>query len=418
MYEATSPKHWKLTSVFDLARWKNGLAYKKINFSHGGKPVIKIAELKAGVTEVTRYTEDDFDKNLLVKSGDMLFSWSGNPDTSIDVYRWDGPDGWLNQHIYKVTAAQGISKEFLFYLLRWMRPRFAEIARNKQTTGLGHVTLQDFRDMHVRIPDSEEQKAIVGIVEPIQKKIDLNRKINITLQEIIRELYRYWFIHFGPTRAKLEGKEPYTKNEIWDMFPEKFDKEGNPKGWRSGKLEEIATTKKEVINPQSIDAETPYIGLKHMPKNSVALGEWGEAREVSSGKLVFDIGDFLFGKLSPNSHKAGQAPVSGICSTDIIVICPKEKEWEGYIIACISGKDFIVNADKTSTGTIMPRTSWKTIARYPIAIPPKRLGKAFNEIVAPQLESIRANIHESRSLKKTLNMLLAKLMSGEIQIKK
>jgi type I restriction enzyme S subunit len=141
MYDYVGTAGWQSSPVYDLASWKNGLAFRNIDFSDAGRPIIKIGELKNGVTEQTARTMAEYDPSVFVRAGDMLFSWSGNPDTSIDVFRWEREDGWLNQHIFKVTPKQGISDDFLFFVLKWLRPRFAEIARNKQTTGLGHVTV-------------------------------------------------------------------------------------------------------------------------------------------------------------------------------------------------------------------------------------------------------------------------------------
>ena len=94
---------YKRIPLYDLAKWKNGLAFRNINFSKRGRPVIKIAELKNGITEQTQLTEQTFDDEVYLRAGDMLFSWSGNPQTSIDVFWYNLPDGWLNQHIFKVT---------------------------------------------------------------------------------------------------------------------------------------------------------------------------------------------------------------------------------------------------------------------------------------------------------------------------
>ena len=82
-------------ALFDLAQWKNGLAFKKIDFSSDGEPVIKIAELKNGITGQTQFTEGDYGDEVHLTKGDMLFSWSGNPETSIDVFWYNLPDGWL-----------------------------------------------------------------------------------------------------------------------------------------------------------------------------------------------------------------------------------------------------------------------------------------------------------------------------------
>ena len=82
-------------TLYSLAKWKNGLAFKNIDFTRDGDPVIKIAELKDGITETTGFTNKKYDPEVRVKPGDLLFSWSGNPKTSIDAFYWNGPPGWL-----------------------------------------------------------------------------------------------------------------------------------------------------------------------------------------------------------------------------------------------------------------------------------------------------------------------------------
>src|SRR5690348_17124854 len=110
---------WQLSPLYGLAQWTNGLAFREFQFDQVGKPVIKIAELKGGLSEQTKFTRQSFDASVHVSAGDMLFSWSGNPDTSIDVFWWKGPDGWLNQHIFKVLPAPGIDRVYFYYLLKY-----------------------------------------------------------------------------------------------------------------------------------------------------------------------------------------------------------------------------------------------------------------------------------------------------------
>jgi type I restriction enzyme S subunit len=152
LYNPVFPIHWKRSPLYALAKWVNGLAFRNIQFSPTGKPVIKIAEIKDGVTGQTKFTTQAFDDSVYITDGDMLFSWSGQPETSIDVFWWRGPDGWLNQHIFKVTPNPEIDRIFFFYLLRYLRPNFVDIARNKQTTGLGHVTKRDLEQINAAFP--------------------------------------------------------------------------------------------------------------------------------------------------------------------------------------------------------------------------------------------------------------------------
>ena len=154
LYHPNFPCNWQRCSLYSLAQWVNGLAFRNIQFTTSGLPVIKIAEIKGGISRQTKYTQQTFDEAVHIRSGDLLFSWSGQPETSIDAFWWRGPDGWLNQHIFRVTPREGINSVFFYYLLRYLRPNFVGIARNKQTTGLGHVTKNDLENIEVAYPRS------------------------------------------------------------------------------------------------------------------------------------------------------------------------------------------------------------------------------------------------------------------------
>ena len=156
LYNIKSELDGTRCSLFDLAIWKNGLAFKKIDFSETGRPVIKIAELNNGINSNTSFTQGDYGEEVFIRWDDLLFSWSGNPQTSIDVFRYRLQDGWLNQHIFKVTANEElVTKDFLYYVLKFLKPHFTQIATNKQTTGLGHVTIADLKRMSLVIPSKE-----------------------------------------------------------------------------------------------------------------------------------------------------------------------------------------------------------------------------------------------------------------------
>ncbi|HHK60821.1 MAG TPA: restriction endonuclease subunit S, partial [Desulfobacterales bacterium] len=175
LYKPVFPTHWRRSPLYDLADWANGLSFRNTQFSPTGKPIIKISEIKYGISDQTKFTTECFDDSVHISNGDMLFSWSGQPETSIDVFWWRGPDGWLNQHIFKVTQKPHIDRIFFFYLLRYLRPNFVAIARNKQTTGLGHVTKRDLQRIEAAYPENiDEQRAIARILGTLDDKIELN----------------------------------------------------------------------------------------------------------------------------------------------------------------------------------------------------------------------------------------------------
>lgn len=166
------PEGWAYEPLLEQAEWVNGAAYKNMHFSDepDALPVIKIAELKNGVTGNTQRTATDLGARYLIDDGELLFSWSGNPDTSIDTFLWTGGKAWLNQHIFAVRPNGKRSKPYMHVLLKFLKPEFAELARNKQTTGLGHVTKADMQRMMVCAASPEVHKAFDHLIEPIFKQ--------------------------------------------------------------------------------------------------------------------------------------------------------------------------------------------------------------------------------------------------------
>jgi type I restriction enzyme S subunit len=244
-----------------------------------------------------------------------------------------------------------------------------------------------------------------------------------------RAIFKSWFVDFDPVRAKLalseaegaEGRQPFGMDtETAALFPDSFQDSPlgkMPKGWKVGTLGEIAENPRRGVHPEEVPEETPYIGLEHMPRKSIALASWGRSGEVASNKFEFRQGEILFGKLRPYFHKVGVAVRDGVCSTDILVIGAKSEEWYGLVLGHVSSEEFVGYADALSTGTKMPRTNWQDMARYEIPLPDSRLADAFSRFARTVLETIRGNILQSRTLAAIRDALLPKLISGELRIK-
>ena len=81
-----------------------------------------------------------------------------------------------------------------------------------------------------RFPPDRRASASLRILGALDDKIDLNRRMNETLEAMARAIFKDWFVDFGPTRAKMEGRAPYLAPEIWALFPDRLDDEGNPDG--------------------------------------------------------------------------------------------------------------------------------------------------------------------------------------------
>jgi type I restriction enzyme S subunit len=170
------PEGWGAVPLYDVATYINGAAYAAFepNDERRGLPIIKIAELKTGVTTQTKFSAVQMPEKYRISRGDILFSWSGNPDTSIDTFVWSHDAAWLNQHIFRVVPHHPHERAFVLTLLRQLRPVFAEIARNKQTTGLGHVTARDMQRLLVALPNNKVMYAWNALAAPMLDRALLN----------------------------------------------------------------------------------------------------------------------------------------------------------------------------------------------------------------------------------------------------
>lgn len=184
------PSGWHFSVVYDWAEYINGAAYKDSHFSEAinGLPIIKIAELKSGISSGTKYTNVNLGDKYKIETGNILLSWSGSPETSIDTFLWVGGAGWLNQHIFNVIPKTYESRTFVYFLLKYLKPKLINIAKNKQTTGLGHITVKDLKELKVINPGSKLIKSFDLIASPILQRIQQSMEENIYLSRIRNNL--------------------------------------------------------------------------------------------------------------------------------------------------------------------------------------------------------------------------------------
>ena len=323
----------------------------------------------------------------------------------------------LVQRVARLRGGESLDTWFLKYVIGCRD--FSDYVLSVQTgTAVPHISARQIEDYECCLPPLNEQRAIVHILGTLDDKIELNRRMNATLEAMARALFRSWFVDFDPVRARMEGRDTGLPKEIDDLFPDRLVDSvlGKiPKGWVVGTLGDIADAPRSAIDPGQVADDTPYIGLEHMPRRSVALTDWGTAGRVSSAKTVFENRDMLFGKLRPYFHKVGIAPVNGVCSTDIVVLKARPSEWSAFVLACVSSSGFVGYASQTSTGTKMPRTSWRTMSRYEMCRPADAVAATFQHAVSPMIERIITNVHESRTLGRLRDTLLPRLVSGELR---
>ena len=400
----------------------DGYRAKNSELGETGLPFARVSNVNNGFhfENADRFPKEDLDRvgEKTSCTGDVVFTSKG----TVGRFAFVGES--VEQFVYspqlcywRSLDSTVIDSRFLFY---WMQGRefWLQVHGMKgQTDMADYVSLRDQRRMVITLPKIEEQKEIAAVLSAFDDKIELNRQMNATLEEMAHALFKSWFVDFDPVRRNQAGQpsQPYDH-----LFPDKLVVDENsreiPEGWHIGKLGDIAKNYRETIRPDELTPETPYIGLGHMPQKSIALTEWGEADEVNSNKYQFQAGSFLFGKLRPYFHKVGIAPVDGVCSTDILVILPKREIWSGLVLGHISSELFVDYTTAVSTGTRMPRTNWKNMSQYAVAIPSQNIAHIYNELLQPMFEQITNTIFESKTLGNLRDTLLPRFMSGNLRV--
>ena len=419
-----SSERWMPTTLGECADWISGSTPSKNRASYwdGSIPWISAKDMK----QFRLYDSEDHVTNLAIQDGTRIA-----PEGSILVLvrgmtlHNDLPicickeKMTFNQDVEALWPKPHVWGEYLAYWLLANKP-FLRTLVDSASHGTGRIHTNILQGVELNLPSFDEQRAIARVLGALDDKIDLNRQMNETLEAMARALFKSWFVDFDPVRAKMEGRQPAGIDaETAALFPDDFvdsTKGPIPRGWRFGVLGDLAENPRRGVIPSGVEPQTPYIGLEHMPRGSIALADWGVSGDLESNKFCFLRGEILFGKLRPYFKKVGVAAVDGVCSTDIVVIVPRQKRNYGDVLGIVSSVEFINYTDAASTGTKMPRTSWEYMNKYEIFIIHPRLSQLYSDMIEPIVSMIGSKIHESRSLAALRDALLPKLLSGEILV--
>ncbi len=401
MSKLTSQK-WRKIKIGDVCDVGRGSSPRPIMdpryFEGGTIPWIKIAD----ATKSGKYLYETKEKvneygasfSRLLPKGSLIVAASG----TLGYTQMLGIDGCIHDGWLYLTNFKEADKDFLFYLFKYRQVYFANQAYG---AAIQNVNTTILRDMEVSLPPFPTQHRIASILSTYDDLIENNtRRIQI-LEEMAQRLYREWFVYF-----RFPGHEKVKMVR------------GVPEGWEVKRLGDVVEEVRRSVDPTEIDPDTPYFGLEHLPRKSIALSEWGKASEVQSSKLEFKKGEILFGKIRPYFHKVGVAPIDGVCSSDTIVIASKAPKYFSVVLACISSEEFVNHATQTSQGTKMPRANWNVLVKYPILIPPQPIYGMFDELMQNVVAEITNLLFRNRNLRRTRDMLLPKLVSGEVEVEK
>ena len=423
---------WKETSLAAVMDVKHGFAFpgKNIRDEPPGDILLTPGNFAIGggfKGDKFKYFDGDVPDEYVLNEGELLVTMtdlSKEADTlgyPALVPVTHGPRFLHNQRLGKVVIKPGaqLDKLFLFYLLRTDEYRHEVLASATGTT-VKHTSPGRILAHKTTIPPLIEQQAIACILGALDDKIELNRRMNRTLEEMARAIFKSWFVDFDPVRAKAAGQQPPSlKPEIATLFPDSFEESelGEiPKGWRVGRLGDLVENVIKRVQPSAYTESIPYVPIECIDSRTVCLSNSQPGEKARSSLTCFQEGDILFGAMRPYFHKVCIAPFEGTTRTTAFILRPKATEL-AYVALVISRDETIDYATAHSEGSTIPYAKWaESLQDMRIIIPPQGLRCSFHRYVRPFIQRMMVSVSDNKTLAELRDTLLPKLISGELRL--
>ena len=398
-----------------------------------GFPILRVAEVAEGHLEVDGNEERvqfAYRENIgpkLATEGDVILTTKGTVGRRAMV-----PSGFQS-YVYspqvcffRVLDRAVLDPRYLYY---WFgSPDFEEKSAGlrSQTDMADYISLRDLAQVRVPLPPLADQHAIAHVLGSLDDKIELNRRMNQTLEEICRALFKFWFVDFGPVRAKMEGRWkkgeslPGMPADMWDLWPSEFEESeiGEiPKGWETLPLDKIAYFHNGLALqrfPPSGDSWLPVLKITQLRAGRTEPG--GErANSQIPAECIVDDGDVIFswsGSLEVRIWCGGKAALNQHLFKVTSTVFPR---WFYYSWVRQHLPEFReIALDKATTMGHIQRFH---LTDALVAVPPSAVLDRSTQLIEPLLQfAVQASV-ESRSLASTRDALLPKLLSGEIRVR-
>ncbi len=354
-----------------------------------------------------------------LSSGDVIITKDSEQYDDIAVPAFvmdDVPDLVCGYHlaILRPDAAR-IDGRYLFYALSAhdTQTQFHHFANGVTRFGLRKA---DIGLVEIPWPCLKEQRAIARVLGALDDKIELNRRMNETLEAMAQAIFKDWFVDFGPVRAKAEGRAPYLPPELWNLFPKTLDNEGKPVGWSRIPLDGIA----EFLNGLALqkfpasDHGNSFPVIKIAELREGITPKSGRASHEVPGKYIVRDGDFLFswsGSLLAKFWTEGDGALNQHLFK---VTSGRFPSWffSQWILYHLEEFRTIAASKATTMGHIQRRHLKEAMT----ICPPDDVLDQLDQVVEPLVENTIGNELQNRALAEIRDCLLPKLMSGEIRL--
>jgi type I restriction enzyme, S subunit len=399
-----------------------GTVLKASEYSTEGVPLISVGEVGYGSLKVQSSTprapREVVDRlpEYVLRSGDIVFGRKGAVDRSALVRAEQ--DGWfLGSDGIRLRLPKSCDPGFVAYHLQTLETR-SWLLQHATGTTMASLNQSTIERIPLHLPPYGGQRAIAEILGALDDKIELNRRMNETLNATSRALFKAWFVDFDPVRANAERRDPGLSQPIADLFPDSF--EGSalgeiPAGWAVRSLDEIA----RFLNGLALQ-KYPSKDGRSLPVIKIAQLRAGntDGADAASPDLrpeyVVEDGDVLF-SWSGSLECVVWAGGRGALNQHLFKVTSTEfPKWLYYFWIHQHLRDFRqIAAGKATT---MGHIQRHHLSDAKVVLPPSELLEALDGLMTPLVDRPWRRNVQSRTLAALRDTLLPKLISGEIRV--
>ncbi len=378
----------------------------------------EVADINWGDTKITKrsYTSVGFPAYSAAGQDGFLpyydFSQTGVVLSAIGAncgQTWLARGRWscIKNTIRFWSTSEAADTEYLYWLTR--DPDFWP----KRGSVQPFIAQSDARSIRVSLPPISEQKATANLLTTLQNKIELNRRMNQTLEAMARAIFKDWFVDFGPTRAKAVGRASYLTPEVWSLFPDALDEEGKPAGWIRQSISEFT----EIIYGAAFSSKHFNADKRGMPLiriRDLVNHEPKVFTEESHKKgHLIEPGDIVVGMDGEFCLQIWKGPRAWL-NQRVCHFRPRVGLSTSFLAEAL--REPLAFFEHGKIGTTVIHLGKADIDTIKLIDPGMRVLRAFSASAQPLVDMTVANSLESRTLTHIRDRLLPKLMSGEMRV--
>jgi type I restriction enzyme S subunit len=421
------PDGWRYESLGDLVE-ERGVSYGIVQPGaevSDGVPIVRVNNIRNGRIDTTETLkvctgiESKFQRSRLC-GGEVLLTLVGTLGEVAIV-----PDKLRGWNVARAVGVIPVRRDpGSVWVSICLRSSFIQhcIRTWATTTVQATFNLRDLAKLPIPIPPRETREAIAAVFAALDDKIELNQRMNATLEAMARALFQSWFVDFDPVRDKMDGCKPAGMDKATaDLFPEHFEHGADgliPIGWRHAAIGELCEINGRTLS-KSDDLQTlEYVEISEVSRGNIAnITSYARGEEPSRARRRLRHGDTVLSTVRPDRGSyflAINPPENRVASTGFAVLTPTNAPWS-FIHAGLTLSEVFDYLGQMADGGAYPAVRPEIIGAMKVAVPNDlKILDAFQYICAPLFEQAEANRTQSRALAALRDTLLPKLLSGGV----